>query len=199
MSYNYPKSIKNKIKIYLILASVILLSGYFIHNLTRKDTLNIVSNDEETRFATTSPTESIKFTDEELIQYYSVYKDPLVKHVRNALNNYLVGSTNGISESAIKADISDNRTVSGLDSFDKSYYESKYIVFAINDGVMGGKVINIVFQDKPDKLFNVWVYQTTNGSYELRGFWQNMSFDLNEMKKIQKQYKSYLNDSEHAL
>lgn len=186
-----------KFIIVLMLLLIIFASGFVSYSLIFK----ITNKNSVASLATASLTavESLQLTDEELRQYYSVYKDTFVKHVRYALNNYLVGSIDGVSSSAIKAEKSDDGTVSGLDSFSKSYYESKFIVFAINDGVMGGKVINIVFQDKPDKLFNAWVYQTTDGRYELRGFWQNMSFDVNEMKKIQKQHKTYLNDSEHAL
>lgn len=193
---------KNKeIITYSILLSVILLGGYLTYNLIGKPTSNTINSDKVTTLDTASPVdvEELQLTEEQLKQYYATYNDPFVMHVRYALNNYLVGSIDGVSESVIKSEKSDDGTVSGLDSFNKSYYESKFTVFAINDGLMGGKVINIIFQDNPDKLFNAWVYQITDESYELRGFWQNMSFDVNEMKKIQKQHKTYLNDSEHAL
>lgn len=185
----------------LILLSVIFLIGIFAYTSIKNPDSKKIINDNSVSIATNLPaeTDKLQLTEAELKQYYDSYNDPFVIHIRNSFNNYLVGSTKGISESAIKTERSTDGTVSGLDSFDRSYYKSKFIVFAINDGLMGGKVINIIFQDNPDKLFNAWVYQTTDGSYELRGFWQNMSFDLNEMKKIQNQYKTYLNDREHAL
>lgn len=190
-----------KIVINLLLLSVFLLTGIFAYTSIKKALSNIAGNDQGANIATNLPmdVEEIQLTEAELKQYYDSYNDPFVIHIRSSFNNYLVGSTNQISENAVKANKSVDSTVSGLDSFDKSYYKSKFIIFAINDSLMGGKVINIVFQDKPDKLFNAWVYQITDGSYELRGFWQNMSFDANEMKKIKAQYKVYLDDKRHAL
>lgn len=190
-----------KTVINLILLSVIFLIGIFAYTSIKNPDSKKIINDNSVSIATNLPAEmdELQLTEEQLKRYYDSYNDPFVIHIRNSFNNYLIGSTNEISESAIKSDRSTDGTVSGLDSFDKSYYENKFIVFAINDGLMGGKVINIVFQDNPDKLFNAWVYQITDGSYELRGFWQNMSFDANEMNKIQTQYKVYFNDKKHAL
>lgn len=190
-----------KTVINLILLSVIFLIGIFAYTSIKNPDSKKIINDNSVSIATNLPAEmdELQLTEEQLKRYYDSYNDPFVIHIRNSFNNYLIGSTNEISESAIKSDRSTDGTVSGLDSFDKSYYENKFIVFAINDGLMGGKVINIVFQDNPDKLFNAWVYKITDGSYELRGFWQNMSFDANEMNKIQTQYKVYFNDKKHAL
>lgn len=143
--------------------------------------------------------QEIRFTGEQLKGYYSSYENPFVLHIRKALNSYLAGINEGIEPLAIRADKTEDGTIGGLDSFSKDYYKSKFIVFGINDSIVGGKEINIIFQDKQDKLFNVWIYRLGTGDYELRGFWQNKNFTENEMAKIQKQYKIYLEDEEHAL
>lgn len=142
----------------------------------------------------------LEFTQEELEGYYKVYVNPYVMHIRKALNGYLDGTNEGIEFPDVVIDAHElEGTPAGLDSFSKDYYRSKFVVMAINDGPMGGKIINIVFQDKPDKLFNVWVYQLADGTYDFRGFWQNTKFTEEKMKKTQKMFEKYINDTEHAL
>jgi len=144
--------------------------------------------------------EPIQFTPEELEKYSEVYENPYVLHIRKALNGYLEGTNEGMElpETVIEAHEYEG-TSAGLDSFSKDYYKSKFIVYAINDSITGGKMVNIIFQDKPDKLFNVWVYKLAGDTYDLRGFWQNENFDEEKMNEIQKLYENYLNDPERAL
>jgi hypothetical protein len=99
------------------------------------------------------------------------YQDPFVLHIRTALNNYLGGSTAGIEEKAIKAEQIEG-IQGGLTSFDPAYYRSKFIVLTVDDFVLGGKEIFLVFVDKPDKVFNAWVFQYARDedSYVLRTF-----------------------------
>lgn len=152
---------------------------------------------------TITPTEKeiqeLRFTQEQLKSYYSSYNNPFVLHIRKALDNYLAGNSEGTEPLAIKIDKAEDGTIGGLDSFSKDYYKSKFIVFGINDSIVGGKEISIIFQDKQDKLFNVWIYKLADDSYELRGFWQNKNFPEKEMEKIQKQYKKFLEDKAHAI
>jgi len=135
--------------------------------------------------------ESASLTDEELQGYYAVYSDPYVVHVRTALNGYLDGTNVGmdIPDLVIQPRVEDGVT-SGLDSFDRSYYQSKFVVFAINDNIGGGKEIDIIFQDKPDKMFAAWVYSAGEGYYDLRGFWQKPGSTEEAMRVI---YGKYLN------
>jgi len=206
-------------KIILIISGLILLGAIFIAFKNENFFLNTAKPSSPqlttTPIASRSAEEEIEeleFTREQLEGYYEVYKNPYVLHIRKALNAYLNGTNEGISfpESVINAQVleetsldsgaeSADLTPAGLDSFSKDYYRSKFIVFAINDGIMGGKIINIIFQDKPDKLFNAWIYQRAGGDYDLRGFWQNMTFTGEKMEKTVKLYKRYLEDKEHAL
>lgn len=173
----------------LIFVFIAILSYVILHKNNQVDLKNGQSKNQSQELI--SP--------EELKQYYKVYSDPYVLHIRKSLDNYLSGRNEGISPVAIKPLKDDEKKMFGLDSFDKSYYVSKFIVFAVKDSIGGGKIVTIIFQDKPDKLFNVWVYKLGGGGYELRGFWQNESFAGKEMESIQKEYKWYLEDKEHSL
>lgn len=188
---------KREIIVTIFLLLILFLLSLLVFKPSYKT--SVVPTISPTLIPTGEEIKELHFTQEELKSYYSSYKNPFVLHIRKALDNYLIGINEGINPVAIKADKGEGGTIGGLDSFSKKYYKSKFIVFVINNSDFGGKIINIVFQDKPDKLFNAWVYQITDGSYELRGFWQNKTFTEIEMKKIQKEYKIYLNDRQHAL
>jgi len=99
-----------------------------------------------------------------------VYNNEYVKNIRTGLNGYLDGTNIGVDEYAIeKSDLNEKKC--GLNSFDKSYYKSKFIVVSASDNDYGGVQADIFFIDKPDTLFWAWVYRLDgDGEYELRGF-----------------------------
>lgn len=135
-----------------------------------------------------------------LQEYYAVYKDPYVLHLRKALTEYANGHLFGMSTPLLVIQ-PDKRSgyIDGLSSFDNSYYKSKFVVVYINKSIAGGKDISIVFVDKPDKVFEAWVYKLADGKYDLRGFSQMLAFTPQKMKDIQVKYKSYLADKNHML
>ena len=45
-----------------------------------------------------------------------------------------------------------------MDGFNKEYFLGKFMLIAIEDAKYGGKWATILFIDKPDKGFFVWVY-----------------------------------------
>lgn len=193
---------KRKFMTVLIVLMVSLFSVLFLFH--RGISSKPISQQRAESIVNATPTltkevQEIHFTEEQLKSYYSSYKNPFVLHIRKALDNYLAGNNDGIEPLTIKIDKGEDGTLGGLDSFSKDYYKSKFIVFGINNSIAGGKEINIIFQDKQDKLFNTWIYKLGTGDYELRGFWQNKNFTDKEMKKIQIQYKKYLEDKAHAL
>lgn len=98
-----------------------------------------------------------------------IYNNPYIKHIRTALNGYLDGSNTGAEEAmALDENKSDE---CGLDSFDKSYYRSKFFLYDVSDNDYGGVQAYIVFVDKPDTIFWAWVYRLGgDGEYSLRGF-----------------------------
>ncbi len=184
----------NKKSLYIALIMLLIAfsfsAGYFLKPATK----------------TTIPTAQIKtikeitFTTEQLEQYYATYQDPYVIALRTALNGYLDGTNNGIENPQIVIESSRrDGYIDGLSSFSNDYYKSKFIVYAIGNSVVGGKQIAIIFQDKPDKLFNALVYKLADGVYDLRGFSQNLSYTPEKMKNIGIQYKVKLTDTKHAL
>lgn len=143
--------------------------------------------------------EEINFTEEQLQLYYPVYNDPYVIHLRKALNGYLDGTNRGMEIPEAVIEDQGISVQSGLSSFDKSYYESKFVVLFIdNNAPMGGSVISIIFQDKPDKIFDAWVYDMLEDEYDLRGFWAR-DMSNNEIDVIMKQYGELIRDKEHSL
>ena len=149
-----------------------------------------------------SPTsaQQISLTPKQLQQYYAIYKDPYVIHLRKELNGYLDGSNDGISDSnlVIKSNKRDGY-IDGLSSFNKDYFKGKFIVYTIENSIAGGKDIAIIFQDKPDKLFNAWVYKLAGGEYDLRGFSQVLNYTPAKMQEIQNKYHVFLSDKNHSL
>lgn len=144
--------------------------------------------------------EPIVFTKDQLEDYYQTTKDPYVLHIRKVLNGYLDGTNVGMDspELVIETHKIGDYT-GGLASFDKNYYKSKFIVFSINDSIVGGVEISIIFQDKPDQIFTVWVYKLADGRYDIRSIRDNPKFTSDVMKKIQIQYKTILEDRVHSI
>jgi membrane-associated protease RseP (regulator of RpoE activity) len=126
------------------------------------------------------------------------YKDPFIVHLRTSFANYLQGSKEGIGELAITGGIAEN-TLDGLENIDKSYLESKFIVYWVeNQAIGGGKNISIVFVNKPDKVFKAWVYRLANEEFELRGIWE-VSFTQGQLKSISEDIECYRGDEKFQL
>ena len=121
-------------------------------------------------------------TSKEIGKYYKIYQDPYVVNLRQSLNNYVTNS-NGIND---------------LVSYDSSYYKSKFIVMTINNNIGGGKDIQIIFQDKPDRVFSAWVYKLATGDYELRSF-NSKDYDKQTLNKIINSYNSLILDKNHSI
>ena len=101
-------------------------------------------------------------TDEEILN------NPYIKHIRIALNGFLDGGNNGAEEVIALGEYDDN---CGLRIEDKEYYKSKIMLLAVENNPYGGVQAYIVFADKPDTLFEAWVYKLGgDGEFSLRGF-----------------------------
>lgn len=94
-----------------------------------------------------------------------IYNSKYIKHIRLALNGYLDDSNNGIEEEAILTESVDGMEC-GLNNFDKAYFKSKFVILNASDANYGGVQANIVFIDKPDAIFWVWIYNL--GEFETR-------------------------------
>lgn len=137
---------------------------------------------------------------EELEEYYRVYENPYVLYLRKALDAYLANDSSdvNISMAAVEG-INMEDITSGLAAFDKEYYKSKFVVVTIDNSIAGGKDIQIIFQDKPDRIFYAWVYQLAGGDYELRGFNSKDDIEPEAMEVMVEFYEPLLFDKEHAL
>lgn len=116
-----------------------------------------------------------------------INNSPYIKHIRIALNGFLDGTNTGV-----EADALDNTGGSdcGLNNFDKTYYQSKFIILDASDDDYGGVQSDIVFINKPDTLFWTWVYRLGgNGEYVLRGFCAN---GPSEEKRVE--FNSYVSE-----
>jgi len=151
------------------------------------------------------PFEISDFAEEDFQNYYTVYENSYVLHLRKALNGYLSGTNEGVDmpESTIKG-YRDSDYKNGLASFPKDYYKSKFTVLYITDSIAGGKNIDIVFQDKPDKIFRAWVYRfhdednNNTPGYDLRAFSEAPMSPESEVIHL-KQYRNFILDKEHSL
>ena len=128
----------------------------------------------------------LTLTPTQLTQYYSVYKDPFVIHIRKAFGAYL------------KNQNSENEEFEDLRNFDSNYFQSKFIVFSINNHLGGGKRIEIIFQDRPDVLFTLWIYRFAEGGYGVRSF-EAAETDARLMRLLRIRYKKFLQDKVHSL
>ena len=156
--------------------------------------------------------EPIKYSDiteEELQGYFNVYKDFHVIHLRNVLDSYLNGDYEGMDKDSNIISID---AIKQLDSYDKDYYKSKFVVMDISNFLGGGKIIDIIFQDKPDKVFQTWIYDRYSHEEDISGeineydidYYALIVFQENpkteqEMRAILTTGKEFLEDKEHAL
>lgn len=188
---------KNK-TIYFVLILIAISVIFFMLYKNKGDSQHLQSPHIIT---TLTPTIAvIHFTQAQLQEYYLSYEDPYVIALRTALDGYLDGTNKGMDDPqlVIKADKREGY-IDGLSSFSKNYYKSKFIVYAIEDSLAGGKQIAIIFQDYPDKMFDAWIYKTADNNYYLRGFSQNLNITSSKMKIIQLQYKTILEDKKHSM
>jgi hypothetical protein len=65
--------------------------------------------------------------------------------------------------------------------------------------VAGGKFIDILFLDKPDKVFLVWVYKLEGGEYEMRAIAENPYYTQEKIDYYYTQYPQLFNDRSHSF
>ena len=103
------------------------------------------------------------FTEEQLESLLIAHHDEYAKQIRVTLDTYLSGET--IDPIVIEGEFKDE-----IDVYDKVYLHSPLMVLHVQNGLSGGMDYRIYSIDKPDKIFEVWVYQLAGGRYSLRGF-----------------------------
>ena len=96
-----------------------------------------------------------------------IFNSPHIKQIRLALSGYLDGTNSGLEDEALDATSVDMKC--GLNNFDKTYYQSKFVILDTYDNDYGGIQAYITFIDKPDTVFWVWIYGMV-GEQRLRTF-----------------------------
>jgi hypothetical protein len=133
------------------------------------------------------PDGEAQFTQEQLEQYYLVYKNPDVRYLRTLFDSYIKNA--GGTEQERQQ----------LSKWKKDYFRSKFMVMSRNDNKFGGTFITILFQDLPDKVFVAWVYpEGSNKQLVLRKF-DVGDFSDEDIRRIKVRYKKLIEDRVHSM
>lgn len=136
-------------------------------------------------------------------EYMKSLNLPEVKHMRDIVTLYSNGKSASMnaSERHMAVDLaSSNANKCGLDAFSKDYFKSKFYLFSIADSPVGGKMVSVLFADKPDKVFTSWVYPLEGGKYEVRNFCEDNTYTPEQLiKQFLVPLKSYLAKPEFSL
>src|SRR5947207_3995619 len=128
------------------------------------------------------PVTEADFTKEQLKDYFVVYQNKAVRHVRVVVDRYLSNPTRADDETE------------KLKNVNKEYLTGKFMVLSQEPDVFGNTNILLVAVDKPDKVFYALVY--TGNGYRLELFEFDNRFNQEDMRRIQIRYKKFLNRSE---
>ena len=128
------------------------------------------------------------FTDTEIKDYYLVYENKTVKHVKTVIERYLKNSPKLDDETEHLKDI------------DKAYLKSKFNVLSRDPDMFGNTHIMLIFVDKPDKVFTASVYTGgPGGEFRLDRLEVDKRFNGEDLRRIRIRYKKFLDDKIHTL
>jgi hypothetical protein len=127
------------------------------------------------------------FTPDQLHTYYLCYERPDVQYLRKVFDAYLNG--HGDREKEFDA----------LAKWGKDYYRSKFIVCSLNPAAFGGSLITIMFQDRPDKVFQAWVYEKGGKNGEVLRGMDLAKFSDEDIRRMNIRYRQFLHDKTHAM
>ncbi|MCX6717295.1 MAG: hypothetical protein NTU76_01295 [Candidatus Taylorbacteria bacterium] len=98
-----------------------------------------------------------------------IKRDPFIKHLRKVLDAFLNGKTISCQGSSCYSN--DIAYYIESSEIDAEYLKGQFIVLQTDIAPGGGESIIILFKDKPDQVFYVWVYGGKIGEdYDVRGF-----------------------------
>lgn len=120
-----------------------------------------------------------------------------IQGIRKALNLYIDNNYKGtVADVVIEGN---GNPGTGLKAFSRDYFKSKYFVYMIKNSVAGGKEMLIIFVDKPDKIFNTWIYNTSDGNYELRAFGENTNISKDTIQQLLNNHKEEILNSQNLF
>ena len=192
--YPHSRKFKGWVWASLVCVAVIAACWHFVPQLmTNQRQEDNLKQAMDMTTATNNPSPAETIAPDDLKRYYAVYKNRDVRYLRSLFNDYLAGrrvQTGG-------RDRADEFTL--LDTWNKSYYKSKFIVLTFNKALGGGSQFSILFLDNPDRVFNVWVYPAAGEEPELRTF-ESAGRTEEEMVKIRAFCRQFPDDvKKHAL
>ena len=139
-----------------------------------------------------------RITEEDLASFHKCQLDPFCRHLRLALDGYLDNSNQGMQSPSFVIAPHLSEGSSGLGSFDKDYYRSRFVVISIEGALCGGKLLTVLFREKPDKLFCGWIYKLGDGAgYDLRGWWEKPT-DKEGLKMFVDRLRGIIMDDEEG-
>ena len=131
------------------------------------------------------PDTEANFSEADLKDYYLVYENKAVAHVRAVLDRYLKNPSK-----------LDNET-ENFKGLEKGYLNSRFNVLSQDPDMFGNTHILLVAVDKPDAVFQAIVY--TGNGYRLDHFAKDDRFNEEDMRRIRIRYKKFLDDTKHSL
>jgi hypothetical protein len=131
------------------------------------------------------PATEATFTNEQLQEYYLVYQNKAVRHIRTVVDRYLKNPKKLDGETEI------------LRKIDKAYLTGKFFVLSRNPGIFGYTNILILAADKPDKVIKAAVY--TGGELRLDYFEIDPDYNAEDMRITKIRYRTLLSDTKHSL
>lgn len=131
------------------------------------------------------PVAEFQPTAEQLADYYAVYTNGDVKHLRVVFDRATSGKKDG-----------ETRLLRGFEA----WLGRKFIVLSRDPALGGGAQLTILFQGKADALFSAWVYDRGEvvDRYELRSF-EKVKVPKAELERMALRYRRFLQDPEHAM
>lgn len=144
----------------------------------------------------------IDLSEEDMLAYKNTLKKPYVQKIRQTIDNYNEGKLSP-EDIIVEPSILSEDTSCGMNSFDKSYFEGKFFVSNVEDSLTGGINVDIIFLEKPEKVFWIWAYNIgddENPEYEIRSFCDKADFTKEDIDDIWiKPYKKYILDPEYSV
>lgn len=126
------------------------------------------------------------FSPAELKEYYFVYKNGDVRHLRKIFDAYSAGKLNNGDEALI------------LGPWDRAYFRNKFIVLSREESAFNITFILLIAQDRPDRVLRAAVYKRDKKEFLLRGL-EDAGYSPEEIRKMQVRYRQFFADKEHAM
>ncbi len=84
--------------------------------------------------------------------------------------------------------------------YEEGFLKGKFVVLSVNDNNFGGVNLDIIFKQKQDKVFRVWLYFiSSEDRFIVKYFYVPFKFDEKMTKYYRRLYAIYLNDEKFGV